>query len=145
MSVLDAQYSVLSALKTDWSRIEDTEHRIDKNLADAQQEIQSLERERNTLGIFARKRKREINARIATLEENQQSLLQEREKLQKEKKGYGNLSDIERELEHIAEQVGHYQEKLQAFDQMRPSTELRIKLSASEYGKKLLVEYDTLH
>ena len=144
LSTLDKEHNNLVNLENSWQSIDDELFSLNERMKQIKSEIASLTNEKSNLGFFARKRKKEIAERIATLENNQQSLTGDIASLQKKKQGYNNLFEVKSKINRITQQIEEQNKVIEELSSAKSSRIIRDELNTFEVGKKLLQIVDSL-
>ena len=142
LSTLDKEHNNLVNLENSWQSIDDELFSLNERMKQIKSEIASLTNEKSNLGFFARKRKKEIAERIATLENNQQSLTGDIASLQKKKQGYNNLFEVKSKINRITQQIEEQNKVIEELSSAKSSQIIRNELSAFKVGKRLLFLFD---
>ena len=137
-----AEHDKLSGLKNNWPQIEEELSRINNRIQSIKDEILRLIVEKENLGWFAGKRRKEIPQTISNLESEAFRLKSEKEAWTEEKQGYHSSAQICNKLKNIEEKILALRNQLDGLPYVRPSGTVREELNQYEIGRKLLERYD---
>ena len=140
---LTAQLNGLNDLKNNWNAIELKISSLNENVNEINSKISQLNTERDGLGFFAIKRKKEMAALIEDYQKQQRVKKQEIASAEKEKQGCQAFDDVCKAIETTQAKINGEKNKLNDLLKMRNGATIRAELAQYEYGKKLITVYVT--
>jgi len=138
LTVLTTKLESLNTLKIHWDEIELKIAQTTKEINEIDSKITQLNTEKNGLGIFAGKRKKEIDAIISDHHKKKSFKERALPVIIAEKKGYQSFNDVCRDIEKLESQINDEKKRLDDLLNQRNSETIHEELSAYEYGKFLV-------
>ena len=144
LSALEKEHNNLVNLKSSWQSIENELFSHNERLESTKSEIAALTKEKSNLGFFDRKRKKEIEERLDSLEDEQKRLLADVTLSEKKKQGCSTIAEAEAKITIMLQQIEKQKKIIEEISSVRLSQTIREELTSFEDGKKLLQRFDFL-
>ncbi len=142
ISLLKQQLDSLYDLKSKWNGIKATVSSINEKINVLETEILNLNEQKDNLGIFNIKQKQQINKKTENLKDEIYKLDKELNTSLKLMLGYSSFEVLCNECENLEKNISELNKLFEKRVQLKTENEIRAELENSNYGKKILNNYD---
>ncbi len=135
---LSTEINNLTALKNNWHILEKETVNANNELAEMKNKIERLNAERNSLGFFAGKRKKDLANEISNLEAEIASKTNRISEFAAQKQSYSSLENVSQALETLVAKETEEKNALSELSKLRSADDILTELNSYEYGRRLL-------
>ena len=137
LKILEDKFKRVTNIRDNWHSISNQLYSYRMQIADYTKEIEERNAKKSSLGIFAIKEKKELSREIAVLENTITDNKIKINKLLAQQSEFKSKS-----YEDICATFESIKKQLEALKEQKSSAELREILNKTEFGKKVLKDYD---
>ena len=105
ISSLNSKKNSMTQFKNEWLELDRDLNKLENMILPINQEISNLKKEKERLGLFSGKRKKEIDEKISELKVELHSLEHKKLVSKLNRNGYDSIPEIDNELNHIEEEL----------------------------------------
>lgn len=141
VAVCKRELNVLTELIKDWKQIEEELASIEEQVELNNEKIKKLNAEKEELGLFAMKQKKDIQQEISDTESKVYPLNQTKRLLRNRQQGFDSLDEVHKEYESTKQKINVLDEEYDELEKKKTRDGIRQELNQYGFGAKRLYHF----